>query len=553
MVGLGLEGGTPMAMGGNQPVYILKEGTERTKGKGAQGNNIQAAKAIADAVKSALGPRGMDKMLVDSLGDVVVTNDGATILKEVDIQHPAAKMLAEVAKTQDEEVGDGTTTAVVLAGALLEEAEKLLDDVHPTVLAAGFKQASTQTTRTLEKLAIKIGLDDAKALRKVAQTAMTSKAAPALREQLADIAVQAVRSVADPQAGGKGHTVDTDQILVVKKKGGQLSDTQLVQGIVVDKERVHPGMPKRIEGAKLALLNAALETRKTEVSSKIKITQTHQLQAFLDEEENYIQQLVDKVAASGANVVVCQKGIDDLAQHFLARHGIYAVRRVKKSDLEKLERATGGKIVNSIDALTKDDLGKAQLVEEQRVGGDLLTFVTGCKNPRSVSVLIRGSSEQVVDEAERALEDAISAVSVAVEDGRVVPGGGAPEVELALALRKFSSSLSGREQFAVEAFAKALEHIPRALAQNAGLEAIDVLVQLRSAHEKGDKNAGIDVLKGKPVDMEKLGVLEPLRVKQQAIASASEAAIMILRIDDVIASKPYKEEKGGEGGDGHGH
>jgi thermosome len=541
-----------MAMGGNQPIYILKEGTERTKGKGAHGNNIQAAKAIADAVKSTLGPRGMDKMLVDSLGDVVVTNDGATILKEVDIQHPAAKMLAEVAKTQDEEVGDGTTTAVILAGALLEEAEKLIDDVHPTILAAGFKQASTHAVKALEKLAIKVGYEDTKLLRKVAQTAMTSKAAPALRDQLADIAVSAVRSVADPAPGG-GHTVDTDQILVVKKKGGQLSDTALVPGLVIDKERVHQAMPKRVEGAKIALLNVALEAKKTEVTSKIKITRTQQLQAFLDEEENVLRRMVAQVQKSGANVVICQKGIDDLAQHYLAKDGIYAVRRVKKSDLEKLERATGGRIVNSLDALRKDDLGKAQVVEEQKVGGDSLTFVTGCKNPRSVSVLIRGGTEQVVDEAERALEDAVSVVACAIEDGRVVPGGGAAEIELALGLRKFSSTLQGREQFAVEAFAKALESIPRALAQNAGLEAIDVLVQLRSAHEEGDKAAGIDVMKGKPVDMEKQGVLEPLRVKSQAILSASEAAVMILRIDDVIAAKSYQEEKGAGGEGGHGH
>ncbi|MCA1813197.1 MAG: TCP-1/cpn60 chaperonin family protein [Halobacteriales archaeon] len=484
-----------MSMGGNQPIYILKEGTERTKGKGAQGSNIQAAKAIAEAVRSALGPRGMDKMLVDSLGDVVVTNDGATILKEVDIQHPAAKMLVEVAKTQDEEVGDGTTTAVVLAGALLEEAEKLLDDVHPTILAAGFKLASVHAVKSLDKLAIKVSLDDAKTLRKVATTSMTSKAAPALRELLADIAVKAVTSVADPVPSGKGHTVDTDQILVVKKKGGQLTDTSLINGLVIDKERVHPGMPKRVEGAKLLLLNVALEAKKTEVTSKIKITRADQLQGFLDEEEAVIRRMVEQVKASGANVVICQKGIDDLAQHYLSKVGIYAVRRVKKSDLEKLERATGGRIVNSLDAIGKEDLGKAQLVEEQRIGGDLLTFVTGCKNPRSLSVLIRGSTEQVVDEAERALEDAISSVSVAVEDGRVVPGGGAPEIELALNLRKYATTLQGREQFAVEAFAKALEHIPRALAQNAGLEAIDVLVQLRSAHEKGEKGAGIDVLK----------------------------------------------------------
>ncbi|HEV8360478.1 MAG TPA: thermosome subunit beta [Candidatus Thermoplasmatota archaeon] len=542
-----------MAMGGNTPIIILKEGTQREKGKGAQANNIQAARAISDAVKSALGPRGMDKMLVDSLGDVVVTNDGATILKEVDIQHPAAKMLAEVAKTMDDEIGDGTTTAVVLAGELLGEAEKLLDDVHPTILAAGFKTAANEAVARLDKLAIKVSFDDTKTLMKVAQTSMTSKAPPGLREQLADIAVKAVRAVADAVEGGKGYSVDIDQILVVKKKGASLEETQMIQGLIIDKERVHQGMPKRVEGAKIALLNAALEVRKTEVSSKIKITGSTQLQGFLDEEEGMIRKMTQQVKASGANVVFCQKGVDDLAQHFLAKEGIYCVRRVKKSDLEKLERATGGKIVNAIDALTKDDLGKAQLVEEQRVGGDFLTFVTGCKNPRSVSVLIRGGSEQVVDEAERALEDALCAVGIAVEDGRVVPGGGAPETELALHLRKFSSKLQGREQFAVEAFARGLESVPRALAHNAGLEAIDVLVQMRSAHEQGQTAAGIDVLKGKPVDMEKLGVLEPLLVKRQAILSAAEAAAMILRIDDVIAAKSYQEDKGAPGGDAHGH
>jgi archaeal chaperonin len=542
-----------MAMPGNQPIIILKEGTQREKGKGAQANNIQAAKAVAEAVRSALGPRGMDKMLVDSLGDVVVTNDGATILKEVDIQHPAAKMVAEVAKTQDDEVGDGTTTAVVLAGALLEEAEKLLDDVHPTILAAGFKTASLEAARILEKMAIPVTLQDTKLLRKVALTSMTSKAPAGIREQLADIAVEAVQAVADP-GQGKKHVVDTDQVLVVKKKGANVAETRIIQGLVIDKERVHQGMPKRVENARIALLNAALELRKTEVSSKIKITGADQLQGFLDEEEATIRRLVEQVKASGANVVFCQKGVDDLAQHFLAREGIYAVRRVKKSDLEKLERATGGKIVNTLDALTKADLGKAGLVEEQRIGSDFLTFVTGCKDPRSVSVLVRGSTEQVADEAERALEDAISVVAVAVEDGRVVPGGGAPEIATALALKKFAAKLQGREQFAVEAFARGLESIPRTLAHNAGLEAIDILVALRSAHEKGDRTFGIDVIKGKPVDMEKAGVLEPLRVKTQALHSASEAAIMILRIDDVIASKKYEEPKGGDGGHGgHDH
>ena len=543
-----------MAMGGNQQIIILKEGTERDHGKEAQSNNIAAAKAVANAVKSALGPRGMDKMLVDSLGDVVVTNDGATILKEVDIQHPAAKMLVEVAKTQDEEVGDGTTTAVVLAGELLAEAEKLIGDVHPTIIAAGYKTASREAILALEKMAIKVAPDDKKTLTKVAVTAMTSKAAPGLREKLASIAVEAVLAVVDDAPSGKGHVVDTDQVLVIKKKGASLGETDLIQGIVIDKERVHQGMPVRVENARIALLNAALEVRKTEVTSKIKITKANQLQGFLDEEENVIRRMVEQVKASGANVVVCQKGIDDLAQHFLAKAGIYGVRRVKKSDLEKLERATGGKIVNTLDALGKADLGQAKLVEERKVAGDSLTFVTGCKNPRSVSILIRGGSEQVVDEAERALEDALSVVAAAVEDGRVVPGGGAPEIEVALHLRKASSKLSGREQFAVEAYARAIEGIPRALAQNAGLEAIDILVQLRSAHEQKNTSFGIDVLKGKPVDMEKAGVLEPLRVKTQAIQSATEAAVMILRIDDVIAAKTYKEDKpAGPPGGGHGH
>jgi len=463
----------------------------------------------------------------------VITNDGVTILKEMDIEHPAAKMMVEIAKTQDQEVGDGTTTAVVLAGEMLKQAEELLEqEIHPTVIAAGYRAAADKSMEILKTIAIKVSAKDAELLKKIAITAMTGKGSQAARDELALMAVEAVNSVVDEDG-----TVDTDNITVEKKVGGGITDSQLVGGVVIDKDRLHPNMPKKVTKAKIALLNAAIEIEKTEVDAKIQITSPDQLQAFLDQEETMLRDMVDRIASSGANVVFCQKGIDDLAQHFLAKVGIYTVRRVKKSDMEKLARATGGRVVTSIHELTSDDLGKAGLVEERKISDEKMTFVEECENPKSVSIILRGGTEHVVDELDRAMEDALRVVGVAVEDKMLVPGGGAPEVELALRLRAYASTVGGREQLAIESFADAMEIIPKTLAENAGLDQIDTLVALRSAHEKGIKTAGLDMDSGKPVDMIKLGVVEPLRVKTQAINSAAEAAVMILRIDDVIASK----------------
>jgi thermosome len=524
---------------GGTPVLILKEGSQRTAGREAQRSNIMAAKAVAGSVRTTLGPKGMDKMLVDTMGDVVITNDGVTILKEMDIEHPAAKMMVEIAKTQDAEVGDGTTTAVVLAGELLKQAEALLDqEIHPTVIAAGYRDATDKAIEILKSIAVKVTTKDNDLLKKIAITAMTGKGSSTARDELAALAVKAVKSVVDEDG-----SVDTDNITVEKKVGGGITDSQLVGGVVVDKERLHPNMPKKVTNAKIALLNAPVEIEKTEVDAKIEITSPDQLQAFLDQEETMLKDMVNKIVASGANVVFAQKGIDDLAQHFLAKAGIYTVRRVKKSDMEKLARATGGRIVTSIHELTKDDLGKAGQVEERKVSDDKMTFVEKCTNPKSVSIILRGGTEHVVDELDRAMEDALRVVGVVVEDKMLVPGGGAPEVELALRLREYASTVGGREQLAIEAFADAMEVIPKTLAENAGLDQIDSLVALRSQHEKGVKSAGLDMDTGKAVDMLNLGVVEPLKVKTQAIQSAAEAAVMILRIDDVIASK-----SGGPGG-----
>jgi thermosome len=534
------------------PILVLKEGTRRERGKGAQFNNIAAAKAVADAVRSTLGPRGMDKMLVDSLGDVVITNDGVTILKEIDIEHPAAKMLVEVAKTQDEEAGDGTTTAVILAGELLKKAEDLIEQsIHPTVIAAGFRLASERAREVLEKVATKVSIKDADVLRKVAMTAMSSKSSSGHKELLADIAVKAVSTVAEQRAEGS-YFVDDDNIQIVKKQGGSIADTALVDGIIVDKERVHPGMPSEVNDAKIALIDAALEVKKTEIDAKIEITDPTQLQAFLNEEEAMLKRMVETVRKSGANIVFCQKGIDDLAQHYLAKDGIYAVRRVKKSDMEKLAKATGGKLVTKLDELSKEDLGYAKLVYEKKIGDDEMTFVTGCKNPKALSILIRGGTEHVVDEVERSLEDATSVVAVAIEDGKIITGGGSSATEIALGLRDYASSVGGREQIAIEAFADAVEVIPRTLAENAGLDPIDTLIELRKQHKQGNKNAGINVFTGKVSDMKKESVVEPIRVGGQAISSATDAAVMILRIDDVIAARAGDGGKGGggKGGDG---
>jgi thermosome len=503
--------------------------------------NIMAARVIAEAVRTTLGPRGMDKMLVDTLGDVVVTNDGVTILKEMDVEHPAAKMLVEVAKTQDDLVGDGTTTAVVIAGELLKEAEKLLDQaIHPTIIASGFKAAAEKAHEILNKIAQPTSMDDVETLKKVAMTAMTGKKAESGREHLADLAVRAVRQIADKTDGG--YRVDIDYVGVEKKPGKSINDSELVEGVIVDKERVHPGMPKRVKNAKLALIDAALEIKKTETDAEIRITSPDQLRAFLDEEESILKGMVDKIISTGANVVICQKGIDDIAQHYLAKAGIYAVRRAKKSDMEKLARATGGRVVTNLDDLTEEDLGTAGLVEEVKIGEDKMTFIRKCKNPRAVGILIRGGSEHVVDEVERAVHDALSVVAAAIEDGKIVVGGGAPGIELAKELRGYAQSVGGKEALAINSFANAVESIPKTLAENAGLDAIDVLVDLRARHEKpGGTLYGIDVYGGKVVDMAKLGVFEPLRMKTQAVKSASEAAVMILRIDDVITASKKEE------------
>ena len=539
---------------GGQPVIILKEGTTRSVGRDAQRMNILAARVIAEAVKSTLGPKGMDKMLVDTLGDVVVTNDGVTILKEMDVEHPAAKMMVEVAKTQEDEVGDGTTTAVVIAGELLKRAEELLDqEIHPTIIAKGYRMAAEKAKEILEEVAEDISIDDEEMLKKVAITSMTGKGAEKAKEYLAGLVVKAIKAVSEKEDGEV--IVDRDNIKIEKKQGGGIEDTELVEGVVIDKEKVHPGMPRKVENAKIALLNCALEIEKTEVDAQIRITDPSQLKAFLEEEERMLKEMVDKIKASGANVLFCQKGIDDLAQHYLAKEGIFAVRRVKKSDIEKLSRATGARIVTNVQDLTKEDLGFAGLVEELKIGDDEMVFVRECKDPKAVTILVRGGTEHIVDEVERALEDAIGVVATVVEERKALAGGGAPEVEVANKLRDYAKTVGGREQLAIEAFATSLEVIPRALAENAGLDPIDVLVELRAKHEKGRVRYGVDVYDGKVKDMFEEGVIEPLRVKTQAIASASEVAVMILRIDDVIAASRLSEkEKGGapEGMEGMG-
>ncbi|WOF17094.1 thermosome subunit [Methanoplanus sp. FWC-SCC4] len=538
---------------GGQPIFILKEGSQRTRGRDAQSGNIAAAKAVAGAVRTTLGPKGMDKMLVDTIGDVVITNDGVTILKEMDIEHPAAKMMVEVAKTQDDEVGDGTTSAVVIAGELLKRSEELLDqDVHPTVIAHGYRLAADKAQELIKELAIDVKADDVEMLKKIADTAMTGKGAEAAKEKLNELVVKAITMIADEDG-----TVDTDFVKVEKKVGGSIEDSEIVEGVVIDKERVHPAMPKKVENAKILLLNAPVEFKKTEVDAEISITSPDQLQMFLDEEEKMIKSMVSKIVDSGANVLVCQKGIDDIAQHYLAKAGVLAVRRVKKSDLTKLSRATGASVISSIDAIDANEFGSAGLVEEKKVGGEEMIFVTECNNPKACTLIVRGGTEHVVDELDRALEDALRVVSVAVEDKKFVAGGGSPEVELSLRLREFAATQEGRAQLAIESFAGALEIIPRTLAENAGLDPIDMLVELRSEHENGKKTAGLNVFEAKAVDMLAAGVVEPMRVKTQAIASAAEAAIMILRIDDVIAASkmgggdmPSPEEMAGMGGMG---
>jgi len=538
-----------MAYLAGQQVLILKEGSTRNRGHDAQKSNITAAIIVSEVVKSTLGPRGMDKMLVDSLGDVTVTNDGATVLDEIDVQNPAAKMMVEVAKAQDDEVGDGTTTAVVLAGNMLKRAQDLLDDgVHATTIVAGYKKAADRAIEILDSIGETIKLEDKAALKKVAMTAMHSKGLGGAREHFAAIAIEAVNLVAEKR--GDSTYADVDNIQLVKKEGKSLLDTELVRGIIVDKEVVNPGMPKQVKNAKIALLDAALEIEKTEISAEIRINDPTQMKAFLDEENRMMKQMVDKIKGSGANVVLCQKGIDDTTQHYLAKEGILAVRRIKKSDMEKLGRATGGKIITNLDDLKPADLGKAGNVEEQKIGDDKMVFIKDCKDPRSVSILIRAGLERLVDEAERALKDALSVVADVAHKPKVVTGGGAVEAELAKKLRDYATKVGGREQLAIEAFAETLEMVPKTLAENAGFDPIDIMVALRSAHEKKDgMNQGIDVMKGGVKDMKKQGVIEPLRVKEQAIQSATEAASMILRVDDVIAAAkppPTPPPRGGE-------
>ncbi len=532
---------------GGQPVIVLKEGTESTRGKTAHSNNIMAARAVADAVRSTLGPKGMDKMLVDSMGDIVITNDGATILKELDIEHPAAKMVVEVAKTQDNECGDGTTSAVVIAGELLKKSEALIDqNVHPTVISNGFRLASHEAMRILKEIGFEVSPTDKKTLKLVATTAMTGKGVGGERDMLADIAVDAVTSISEKTEGK--YQADIDNIQVEKKHGGAVSDTHLIKGLILDKERVHPRMPKVLKEAKIALVDSALEIKKTEVEAKIQIRDPNQMQKFLDEEENTLRGMVEKVKKSGATVLICEKGIDDLAQHYLAKEGMYAVRRVKRSDMEKLAKATGAKIITNLDDLKASELGYAAQVEEVKISDSDMTYITGCKNPKAVSILIRGGTEHVVDEVERALHDALKVVSVAIEDGFAVPGGGAPEIELALRLRDYGQTVGGREQLAIEAFAEALEVIPWTLAENAGMDAIDVVIELKNAHNKKTGKAfGVNVLENRVSDMMVAKVIEPLRVKTQAIESATEVASMILRIDDVIASKKSAAPPGGGG------
>jgi len=524
---------------GAVPVLILREGSSRSRGKEAQHSNIMAAKVVAETVKSALGPKGMDKMLVDSFGDVTITSDGRTILDEMDIQHPAAKMMVEVAKTQDNEAGDGTTTAVIISGALLDKAEGLINkNVHATIIIDGYKKASDRALKTLEKIAIPVDLSLQGYLKKAAMTAMASKLVAEHRGYLADLAVKAILQVAEKEAGK--YKADVDDIKVEKKPGESVRETKLINGIVLDKEVVHSGMPKRVENPKIALLDSALEIEKTEFDAKINIESPEQMDAFLKQEETMLREMVDKITATGAKVLLCQKGIDDMVQHFLSRKGILVVRRIKKSDMEKLSKATGGKIITNLDDINPADIGYASLVEERKIGNDKMTFVEGCKNPRAVTILIRGGTERIVDEAERSLHDALCVVRDIVEEPKVLAGGGAPELEVSRALKKYAGMLPGREQLAVECFAEALEAIPLTLIENAGLDPIDILSELRARHEKGETWTGIEVHSGKVQDMTQAGVFEPLAVKKQIIKSATEAASMILKIDDVIASGKMK-------------
>jgi len=533
------------------PALILKEGTSRTVGDEARRTNILAARIIAETLASSLGPRGMDKLLVDAFGSATITGDGATILKEMDVQHPAAKMLVEVAKAQDEEVGDGTTSVVVLAGELLKNAGELLDEnIHPTIVIEGYKKAMEYALKVVDEIAVNVDPLDKEVLKKIAATALASKVVAEYRNLLAELAVNAVLQVVEKKPDGTYH-VDIDDIKIEKKKGESIEDTRLIKGIVIDKEVVHPDMPKRIENAKIALLDVPLEIEKPEWSAKIRVTSPEQLRAFLEQEAEILKKMVEKISNTGANVVITQKGIDDLAQHYLAKKGIMAVRRVKRSDLERIAKATGARIVTNIEDLTPEDLGSAGLVEERKVGEDKMVFIEDCPNPKAVTILVRGGAEHIVDEVERALHDAVCVIRNVVHCPKIVAGGGAPEIEIARRLRSYATQLGSKEQLAVLKYAEALEALPSILAQNAGMEPIDAIVELRTRHEKGELWSGIDVIGAKVSDMWKLNVLEPAIVVKQKLKSATEAAEMILRIDDIIAAAPPKEkEKGGkEGGE----
>lgn len=534
------------------PVVLFKEGTSRSAGREALKNNILAARTLAEMLRTSLGPKGLDKMLIDSFGDVTITNDGATIVKEMEIQHPAAKLLVEAAKAQDAEVGDGTTSAVVLAGLLLEKADNLLDqNIHPTIIIEGFRKAYQKALELLPQIGVKVNVADLTSaatrneLRKIVYTTMTSKFIAEGKEfdKIMDIVIDAVATVAEPLPTG-GYNVSLDLIKIDKKKGGSVEDSMLVRGIVLDKEVVHPGMPRRVEKAKIAVLDAALEVEKPEISAKISITSPEQIKSFLDEEARYLKEMVDKLASIGANVVICQKGIDDIAQHFLAKRGILAVRRVKRSDIEKLEKALGARIISTIKDATPDDLGYAELVEERKVGNDKMVFIEGAKNPRAVNILLRGSNDMALDEAERSINDGLHALRNILMEPVIVPGGGAIEIELAMRLREYARSVGGKEQLAIEAYAEALEEIPVILAETAGMEPISTLMDLRARHAKGLVNAGVDAINGKIVDdILSINVVEPIRVKRQVLKSATEAATAILKIDDLIAASQLKEEK----------
>jgi thermosome len=544
----------PAVTSSGQPVLILKEGSAETKGREAQRNNITAATLVAEIVRTSLGPRGMDKMLVDTLGDVTITNDGATILKEIDVQHPAAKMMVEISKATDSEVGDGTTSTVVLAGALLERARGLIDkDVHPTIIVDGYRKAAQYAIKELGKLAIKVEPGDKEILLKIARTSLATKLVSRDSSHLSKLVVDSLLLVSEKQPDGT-FKVDIDNVKVEKKPGGSILDTQLVKGIVVDKEVVHAGMPKRVEKAKIALINSALEIEKTEFDAKINISDPSQMKAFLDEEANMLKEMVEKIKSVGANVVVCQKGIDDIAQHYLAKAGILAVRRVKMSDMEKLAKATGGRVVTTLEEMTESDLGYAALVEERKIEEDKWVFIEGCKNPKAVTILVRGGGQRIVDEAERSVHDAIMTVKDVLEKPQIVAGGGAPEAELAYRLREYASSLPGREQLAVQKFAEALETIPLTIAENAGMSPLDVQVELSSAHGQGKTWYGVDALSNKVADMKVKEILEPVSVKEQVIKSATEAASMILRIDDIVSAgkskTPPTPPGGGAGGPG---